>query len=243
MKLHQKENLFFDLDHTLWDYDTSARQTLEELYNRYDIASKSEASVEQLVASFFVVNEDLWDKYNKGQISKYYLRTERFKLVFDGIELSRKIFSEKEIEHFGTDYLYECPNKPNLISGAIELLEKLSGQFRMHIITNGFNEVQGTKIRTSGLQPYFEHIITSERAGSKKPSSSIFQFAIDLTDSSVNSSLMIGDNLHTDMKGARDFGMDQVFFNPENKHHNDQVTFEIQRLEQLLDLLSIRKSA
>ncbi|MFT7033575.1 MAG: putative hydrolase of the HAD superfamily [Cyclobacteriaceae bacterium] len=235
MKKYQ--DIFFDLDHTLWDYESSARQTLLELYQRYDLSSKVALDENELCESFFKVNYKLWDKYNKGDISKYVLRTQRFRMVFEAIGVELKLFGENEISQFNKDYLYECPQKPNLIDGAIELLDSLSSEYELHIITNGFIEVQATKMEMSGLSPYFPHVITSEGASAKKPQRKIFDFAMKQTGASIASSIMIGDNLSTDIKGARDYGLDQIFFNPDEIPHDNPVTHEVNYLKEIKAIL------
>lgn len=235
MKKYQ--DIFFDLDHTLWDYESSARQTLFDLYKRYDLSAKVSLDENELCESFFRINNELWDKYNKGEISKYILRTQRFKMVFEAIGVEMKLFGENDISQFNKAYLYECPQKPNLIEGAIELLDSLSGKYELHIITNGFVEVQATKMEMSGLSKYFHHVITSEGARAKKPHNKIFDFAMKQTGANITSSIMIGDNLSTDIKGARDYGLDQIFFNPDEILHHYSVTHEVNKLKDIKAIL------
>jgi len=232
------KDIFFDLDHTLWDYDTSARQTLFELYDRYDLSVKGALEKEQFLEAFLIINDGLWDQYNKGQISKYFLRTQRFNLVFDKIGVNQKLFSQDQISRFNHDYLHECPKKPNLIDGALELLDQLKGKHNLHIITNGFNDIQKTKLEVSGLSKFFKYVITSESAGAKKPFRGIFEFAFKSTNADLQHSIMIGDNLTTDIKGARDFGLDQVYFNPSRAHHNEEILHEVQKLQEILGIVS-----
>lgn len=230
-------DIFFDLDHTLWDYDTSARQTLDDLFDRYDLAAKGAIDKIQLAEAFFSVNDGLWKKYNNGRISKYVLRTQRFQMIFEEIGVHPKLFGEEQVASFNHDYLHECPQKPNLIPGALELLEQLQGKFQLHIITNGFDDIQQTKLDTSGLSKYFGHVITSESAKAKKPFPGIFEYALKKTNATVAESIMVGDNLLTDIKGAREFGMKQVFFNPLNIPHQNEVSHEIHELCELVEIL------
>ncbi len=231
------QHVFFDLDHTLWDYDTSARHTLSQLYTTYELAGRGAKPLEQFIHVFFEVNEGLWDQYNKGQISKYVLRTERFRRVFDAAGVIPRLCTPEVVADFNRDYLDLCPQQPNLVSGALEVLDALHGQFHLHIITNGFNEAQGVKMEKSGLSPYFQEVITSEAAGAKKPAGGIFDFALKKTGATRAGSLMIGDNLSTDIRGAREYGMDQVYYNPEGKTHNEPVSHEISHLKEVIDIL------
>tara|TARA_R110002096_G_scaffold196466_1_gene379357 strand:- start:168 stop:875 length:708 start_codon:yes stop_codon:yes gene_type:complete len=232
------KDIFFDLDHTLWDYDTSAKQTLFELYDRYELSVAGAPEKQILLEAFLTINDGLWDQFNKGEISKYFLRTQRFSMVFDKIGMNQKLFPQDQISQFNHDYLHECPQKPNLIDGALELLDKLEGNYNLHIITNGFNDIQKTKLERSGLAKFFKYVVTSESAGAKKPYSGIFQFAFKTTNASLQHSIMIGDNLSTDIKGARDFGLDQVYFNPSKIQHNEEVLHEVYALHEILNIVS-----
>ena len=229
--------LFFDLDHTLWDYDTSASQTLTQLYERYELSKYGASGIEDLITNFFLINDELWDQYNHGKVSKYYLRTERFKMVFNKIGVNFSLLPNEVIEHFNHDYLYECPKKGNLISGALDVLEAIQGIYDIHVITNGFDDIQNTKIKFAGIENYITTLITSEKAGAKKPYPEIFEFAMKLTGANSDYSLMIGDNLGADIIGARNYGIDQVYFNPKNLDHNEKVTHEIRSLLELNQIL------
>lgn len=232
------KDIFFDLDHTLWDYNTSAKQTLFELYDRYELSMAGASDKHLLLEAFLTINDGLWDKFNKGEISKYFLRTQRFNMVFDKIRVNKRLFPQELISQFNHDYLHECPQKPNLIDGALELLGKLEDNFNLHIITNGFNDIQQTKLERSGLAKFFKYVITSESACAKKPYSGIFKFAFKTTNASLQHSIMIGDNLTTDIKGARDFGLDQIFFNPSKIHHTEKVSHEVHELQEILHIVS-----
>lgn len=229
--------LFFDLDHTLWDYDHNASETLLELYDLFDLGKYGIVDADYFKEVFFYENEKLWEDLNAGLIDKFYLRSHRFRLVMEAAQANMKSVTQDLIEEINTAFLSACSRKKQVIEGAFEVLDHCHGKYDLHIITNGFEEVQAIKMKYSGLDKYFDKIITSEKAGHKKPNAGIYTYALKHTGAEVNQSLMIGDNLHTDIKGARAFGMDQVYFNPEKKAHNTPVTAEIDRLIQLLDIL------
>lgn len=231
------KSIFFDLDHTLWDYDRSAEQTLEELYLRYELDKYGAIDLPSFVSNFFQINLKLWDGYNKGDISKYYLRTNRFRLVFEAAQINLSHCPPDVVAGFNSDYLQECPQKGNLLPGAIDTLESLKEDYQIHIITNGFEESQRIKLKYAGLEPYIQEMITSESAKSKKPQEQIFKYALKRTGASLVSSIMIGDNLNTDIKGAREFGMDQVYFNPNGIFHSEKITFEVKTLLEIPQLL------
>ncbi len=235
MKTYQ--HIFFDLDHTLWDYELSSKQTLAELYDKFELAAKGGNGIDDFMKHFNIVNDGLWDKYNKGEISQYYLRNNRFPLVFDAVGINPRLCNESLTKKFNECFLEECSQKPNLIEGTKEVLDYLKDKYTLHIITNGFEEVQGIKLKCSGIDHYFDALITSEKAGSKKPYPDIYKYSLKATGADLQSSIMIGDNLNTDIKGARNYGMDQIYFNPHKTAHQIEITYEINHLKELLDIL------
>ncbi|MGL1887564.1 MAG: YjjG family noncanonical pyrimidine nucleotidase [Reichenbachiella sp.] len=231
------QSIFFDLDHTLWDYDANAKLTLLELFDQYELDAVGIESAEVFTRHFFEVNEDLWAKYNVGAIDKFYLRNERFRLVFEASGAIMKLVSQELFKSLNKSFLKTCSQKSKLMVGAKEILEDLHGRYPMYIITNGFEEVQSIKMESSGIHHYFEKIITSEKAGFKKPMAGIFTYAMKWCKADPEQSIMIGDNLNADIKGARDFGIDQVYYNPMGKTHDATVTHEITELLQLRKIL------
>ena len=226
-------HIFFDLDHTLWDYEANAALALKELYDQHGLAEKGMFSHEELVQTFFDVNDMLWDDYNHHRIQRKDLRERRFPTIFKRLNLPIEL-RPTTIE---TEYIALAPTKEKVFPGAHEVLDYLSEKYELHVITNGFNDIQSTKMASSGLTDYFDVLITSETAGFRKPDPRIFQLAIDRAGTKAAESLMIGDNLKADIGGARNFGMDQVFFNPKRMSHTDQVTYEIVGLRELKNLL------
>lgn len=227
------KHIFFDLDHTLWDYEGNAGEALHELYDHYALGERGMFSKEELVTTFFEVNDMLWDAYNHHRIQRKDLRERRFPTIFKRLGLPIEL-RPKNIE---TEYIALSPTKDKVFDNAHELLDYLSPKYELHIITNGFDDIQGMKMSSSRIDHYFKVIITSETAGFRKPDPRIFQLALDKSGAEVSHSLMVGDNLRADIGGARDFGIDQVFFNPGRKSHTDSVTHEITGLKELMSLL------
>lgn len=225
-------HLFFDLDRTLWDMDGNSRETLAELYHRHALQEKGILSAEIFIDHYLRYNDVLWDRYRRGLIDKASLRVLRFRqtLAHFGVKDARLA------EAFGDDYVNEAPSKTKLMPGTIETLQKLSLGYTLHIITNGFEEVQHVKLRNSGLDRFFAEIITSERAGCTKPALAIFDYALKASGASRDESLMIGDDHATDVTGARDAGWDQVWFNTRNEE--GEATYVIGHLEELLPILT-----
>jgi putative hydrolase of the HAD superfamily len=171
--------------------------------------------------------------YRKGLLTKATLRATRFYDTLLRFEVDHPELAA-EIDH---EYISRSPHKTNLFPHAIEVLGYLSEKYQLHIITNGFSEVQDIKITKSGLQPFFTHRITSETVGVNKPDPVIFRHALKLAGAKRTESIMIGDNLDVDIIGARRVGLDQVYFNPDKKAHGEKVTFEILNLSELKSFL------
>jgi putative hydrolase of the HAD superfamily len=225
--------VFFDLDHTLWDYESNCAETLHDLYHRYRLEQQGAASFPEFLKTFITINNRLWDDYDHGRIDRDVLRLKRFSRVLkeagvDDYEMSLRL---------SHDYLSESPKGKNLMPQAIETLDYLAGAYPLYIITNGFDEIQSTKLASSGIHRYFKKIITSEQAGHKKPEREIFDYALKQDGFQPHEAIMIGDNLLTDMAGARNANLDQVFFNPNNVSHQEPVTYEINRLGELRGIL------
>lgn len=231
MKTYQ--HIFFDLDHTLWDYEGNAGEALEELYDHYDLGTKGMFTKAEFIRTFFEVNDMLWDDYNHHRIQRKDLRERRFPTIFKRLGLPMDL----RPKHIEREYIALSPTKDKVFDYAHELLDYLSTRYELHIITNGFNDIQSTKMSSSKIDHYFKAIVTSETAGFRKPDPRIFQLALDMSGAVVGHSLMVGDNLKADIGGARDFGMDQVFFNPGRKSHTALVTYEVAGLKELMNLL------
>lgn len=226
--------IFFDLDHTLWDYETNSKETLEELYGQYNLSEKGVHQFNAFHQRFQEVNATLWELYDTGKIGSEVIRKERFKQILEAFDA----YDEQLNQDISHDYLMTCPKKGNLMPGAINVLEYLKDRsYNLSVITNGFEEIQHLKLTSGNLHGYFDHIITSQKAGHRKPAPEIFQFAMQAHNVQSHESLMIGDNLITDIGGAKKAGIDNVYYNPESIPHNETLHHEISRLEELLQIL------
>ena len=215
------KHLFFDLDRTLWDFETNSFNELVNLYHCHNLHQKGISLSEEFVKVYKNINEKCWERYRENTLSKENLRFERFKqtLEYFGIydlELSIKI---------GDDYVKNSPYRTILIPNAIELLSELQPNYKLHIITNGFQEVQHVKINQSGMAKFFTIVVTSEMAGAKKPNPLIFNYALEKAGANLENSVMIGDDLNTDIKGAVNVGMKSIYFNP-NKRTNNSIAWK-----------------
>lgn len=227
------KHIFFDLDRTLWDFEASAIQAFELIFDKYELGKKGVESAHHFHNVYTVHNERLWDLYRVGEITKEVLRGKRFNLTL----MDYNITSPEMAESIGLDYTTISPTLVNLFPNAIEILEYLFPKYRLHLITNGFSEVQEVKLKSSGMDKYFDKVITSEDAGVKKPDKRIFDFAMEQTTAEFGNSIMIGDDYNVDIIGARDVGMDQVYFNPLKEFNLNGCTFEIKDLIELKGIL------
>lgn len=233
MRSSKYRHLFFDLDHTLWDFETNSQEALLDLYARHQLAERLKAPVHEFLAAYYRINDALWAQYRKGEVSKEALRHLRFQRAFH----SFAPLEEDSILQFEAEYMALAPRKTALMPGTLELLSALKPHFGMHIITNGFAETQSVKLAHSGLATFFDHIICSDELGVNKPEAKIFVHAMKLAGAERRESLMIGDNLQVDILGARNAGLDQVYYNPQKEAHDQKPSFEISDLRELIPIL------
>lgn len=224
--------IFLDLDRTLWDFEANSREAFLEMYEIYDLKNIF-PDFESFHQTYRRFNHQLWEDYRHGKIAKEALKYARFQMTLEAygkndLQLARQL---------GEDYISISATKTHLFPHSHEVLAYLSASYRLFIITNGFEEVQGKKIRNSGLEEYFEDIITSEQAGVQKPHGEIFRLALQKAAVTPEESLMIGDDIEGDIKGAQALGIEQVYFNPRNKKHQAHPTYEIQTLRELREIL------
>lgn len=227
------KHVFFDLDRTLWDFEKSAHETFEEIYDKYGLYEKGIPSVKDYHDAYTIHNNRLWDLYRKGEIKKEVLRSLRFNLTLQDFGINDETLALQ----IGNDYTRISPLKVNLFPYSIEILEYLFPLYSLHIITNGFSEVQSVKLKTSGLEKYFLEIITSEEAGVKKPHPDIFKFAFEKAGALPEESIMIGDDYEVDIIGAQEVNMRQIFFDYDEKQKNNNSTFYINDLRQIEEIL------
>ena len=224
------KDLFFDLDHTIWDFELNSKETLWELHLKYELEAKGIDNFEVFYSSYSVHNHRLWDRYTKGYIKQEELRWKRIYLSL----LEYKIADEALSKEMSVDYLDILPNKKNLFPYTIEILEYLkSKDYTMHLITNGFESVQFKKIKNSNIADYFTEVITSEASNSLKPNKEIFEYALNASNAKLETSIMIGDNESADIQGAINAGMDSIFVNHLQIQPTVPATHTITHLKEL----------
>ncbi|MGV3546473.1 MAG: YjjG family noncanonical pyrimidine nucleotidase [Pedobacter sp.] len=225
------KHIFFDLDHTIWDFDRNAQETLMELYESYKLNELGLSSAEDFIATYTVNNHQLWAQYHLGKITKQALREERFRKTFLDLGLQPELIPAK----FEDDYVAMGPTKTNLFESAEKVLTYLQNKYHLHIISNGFKEAVLTKMQVSNLNPYFKNVVISEDVGVNKPDKAIFEYALNLARAQKQESIMIGDSLEADVYGAQNFGIKAIFFNPLKAQKPNDVEQQIHHLEELLN--------
>ncbi len=229
------KHLFFDLDHTLWDFERNSAECLADIYEIFDFKGLNISSLETFQQEFSVVNKYHWSLLEKNLITHEDLRRRRFQETLEnlGVKDLKQSFGLEINEYF----LELLPKKAHLIEGAFDVLEYLLPKYELHIISNGWQDIQVNKMKSSEIHHYFGEIITNELAGTRKPDRRIFDYAIDVTKADLAESLMIGDNYEADILGAINANMDTVFYNPDNIPTGQKPTFDIKKLVELKEIL------
>ena len=227
------KHLFFDLDHTIWDFDKNAEEALHELYDIYKLKELGLHSADLFIETYTRHNHRLWAEYHVGKITKTELRDARFKQTFLDMGLHPDVIPSG----FEDDYVKLCPTKTNLFPDAHETLQYLQSKYTMHLISNGFQESTVMKISGTNIGGYFQHVIISEVVGVNKPDKAMFEHALNLARATKAESLMIGDSLEADVYGALNFGMDAIYFNPAGLDKPEDVPVQINQLKELMEML------
>ncbi|MBX2889117.1 MAG: YjjG family noncanonical pyrimidine nucleotidase [Ferruginibacter sp.] len=228
------KHLFFDLDHTLWDFNKNAASSLSHLFIQFNLDSVLGVSFDAFFQQYSIHNNLLWARYQNGYISAQELKWKRMWRTLLDFKIADEVLAHK----LSDEYLALLPTRTLLFPNTIEVLEYLKQKkYQIHLITNGFENTQRTKINSSGLAPYLSHVITSERSNSLKPKIEIFEFAFKMAGTNAGESIMIGDNLDADIAGAQNAGMDSIYVNHEGGESSDLPTYTIHHLKQLEEIL------
>ncbi|MUP46636.1 noncanonical pyrimidine nucleotidase, YjjG family [Gramella sp. BOM4] len=229
MKLNEVTDVFFDLDHTLWDFERNSALAFDQIFNK----QKLELNLDEFMKVYKPINFRYWELYRNNSVTKEALRFGRLKESFDALKFEA---CDATINLIANDYIEYLPKNNHLLEGSMELLKELQHKYSLHIITNGFEEVQHLKMRNSGILDFFSTITTSEEAGVKKPHPQIFEKALLKSGALPTHSVMIGDNLEADIVGASQFGLHVIYLNPDREVSQDQFA-EIQKLKEVLNYL------
>jgi putative hydrolase of the HAD superfamily len=231
MKL-KYDHIFFDLDRTLWHFDENSKKVLNDIYNHFKLFEVI-SSVDKFIEKYETVNEVLWGLYRDNKLTKDELRWKRFGDTLIYFKIQNDLLANEIADY----YVYHSPRQTLLFPETKNVLDYLSEKYKLHIITNGFEEVQFIKLKESGLTKYFEVIILSEKVGVKKPHPYIFKKAFKDTGANAKNAIMIGDDLYADIYGAQRVKMDAIYFNFNKLEHDKYVEQEINCLTELYELL------
>lgn len=218
-------DVFFDLDHTLWDFDKNSQMAFDRIFK----SKYQDIITEDFIKEYIPINQECWRLYQNDKITHQELRFNRLKFSFDALNY---VISEENILEIANDYIEFLTDNNYLFDGAIEVLEYLKPKYKLHIITNGFANVQEKKINNASLGSYFNTITNSELAGVKKPNSIIFDYALNLANTSKQNSIMIGDDFEADVTGALNAGLDAIYFNEKKL----DVSGDYKQINHLLEL-------
>ena len=228
-KIQGITDIFFDLDHTLWDFQKNSSLTFDYLLKKYKI----DIDLSTFLKIYIPINFSYWKLYRDEKITKQFLRHNRLKSTFEKLNLDIKA---KIIDQISDDYVLSLPNNNFLIKNGIFILDYLKQKYKLHVITNGFTEVQNKKIINSNLKKYFAFIIDSETVGVKKPNIKIFKYALEVSNANPENCLMIGDNLEADILGAINAGFNAIHFNNNNEpiHNHCMIIDDLKNLKEVL---------
>ncbi|MCP4483421.1 MAG: noncanonical pyrimidine nucleotidase, YjjG family [Flavobacteriaceae bacterium] len=219
------KDIFFDLDHTLWDFDKNSMLAFKRVFKKFKITIEFDA----FLKIYEPINVEYWKKYREDKVSKENLRRGR---LIDSFNFFDLIYTTEKIDEIADAYIQELPFDNHLFEGALEILDYLILKYRLHIITNGFEEVQHKKLKNSGIDHYFSTVTTSEEVGLKKPNPKVFLTALNKANSLPTQSVMIGDSLEADILGANNIGMQTIFYN----YRNESISKKIKSIDSLLEI-------
>lgn len=234
MSQKKYQTIFFDLDHTLWDFDANARIALKTIYEQFNFRQLGIQDFKHFSKTYEYHNDLFWERFRKGWVDREALRWKRLWHTF----IDYRIFHKALAKEASETYLSILPHQTILLNHTMDVLEYCHSKgYELAIITNGFKDTQELKVEKSGIAHYFQHMITSEDVQWVKPHREIFDKAMEIMQTAPEKSLMIGDSLEADVMGAAALNMDQVFFNPKKLHHTYHPTYEISCLSQIKEIL------
>ena len=225
---HRVTDIFFDLDHTLWDFEKNSALTFQKIF----VKNSVEVVLHDFLEVYAPINLEYWKLYRENRVTKADLRFQRLRRTFDEIGV---VAPDDLIHILAHEYIEHLSSFTHLVPNAVEILEYLSPKYRLHIITNGFQEVQEKKLIGSNIHHYFSHIVNSEMAGVKKPHPQIFELALTKANVDPRNTIMVGDSLEADILGAKDMGMQVLHFNSNGEPDHDHCV----TINDLIEIKSI----
>lgn len=231
MKVYK--HIFFDFDNTLWDFTQNSKESLNDVYIKHELSDYF-VNFDDFFEKYEKTNLKLWGEYRKGKISKEALSVRRFSYILDEVKYPDHNLAQK----LNSDYLTSTTTKTKIIDYAFDVLNYLKNKYQIHIITDGFFEVQLVKLKSSKLSPFISNVITAEEVGFLKPNIELFEEALASVNAKKEESIMIGDSYESDILGAHNAGIDQIFLNPDNKTDLEtKPTYTVTNLKEIIDIL------
>ncbi len=218
-------HIFFDFDHTLWDFEKNSALTFEKIFKLNNI----DVDLDRFLEIYVPINFRYWKLYREEKIDKGSLRYGRLNDAFNLVNIKVK---SSMIHKLSEDYITYLSSFNHLFDGTIEILEYLYVKYKLHIITNGFKEIQQGKLNNANIDKYFVTVTNSEMVGAKKPNPKIFKHALNMAMAKEENSIMIGDNYEVDILGALNIGLDAIYFN----YHDDSFEDGVKEVNNLLQL-------
>jgi putative hydrolase of the HAD superfamily len=219
------KHIFFDLDHTLWDFDKNSKLTFEQIFKIHGLSIE----IDTFIEVYEPINLNYWKLYREERVTKADLRYGRLKETFDAINI---VVEDNLIHKLSVSYIDYLTTYNHLFEGTRDILNYLSDKYHLHIITNGFEEAQERKLKNAEIRHYFKTITNSEMVGVKKPNPRIFNFALEQASAVASESIMIGDSVEADIQGAHKVGIDGILF----CSYDDYATTKVKKIKQLKDL-------
>lgn len=222
-------DIFFDLDHTLWDFEMNSALTFKKIFDEVEV----DVNLSKFLEIYVPVNLAFWKLYREDKIKKPELRYQRLKTTFEAIQYN---IEDEVIDILSTKYIAKLATYNNLLPYTVEILDYLKPKYKLHIITNGFEEVQTRKLVNANIFEYFDQVINSEMAGVKKPNPEIFELALKKANTAADKSLMVGDNIEADILGAKAAGFHALHFNAHNdpKHEHCVMIHNLSEIKNYL---------
>lgn len=219
-------DVFFDLDHTLWDFERNSALTFRKIFSESAVGM----DVDAFLKVYIPINLRFWKLFREGRIDQQELRFLRLKTAFDALGHPA---TDSFVRYVSNEYIAHLSSYNHLFPNTIEILDYLSPKYRLHIVTNGFQEIQDKKLRNSGIARYFDQVINSEMAGAKKPDPLIFRLALSRANAVAERSIMIGDSIEADILGAKAVGLNVLHFNAhdEPKHHHCEMIGDLSEIK------------
>lgn len=225
-------HLFFDLDHTLWDFEKNSEICIRQIYEQHVAIFPEHVGFDAFFQKFSTINSAMWNQLDLSLITHDYLRKFRFQKVLQALDIEIDEHFSLELNQMLLDLL---PHQQHLMDDAFDTIEALAERdYKLHIISNGYQDIQIKKMKSGGIYHFFDQIITNDIAGARKPEKAIFDFALEMANATLDDSIMIGDNLIADIEGAKNAGLRTIYFNPENDGNDAENIFELKYLLEIL---------